>query len=151
MNYSYPQQTFQDVPDEIALALSISGCPLRCKGCHSTETYDPNFGEKLTIEVLTTLISKFKHTSCILFYGGEWDLIELTKMILYVKTLNLKVCLYTGHNLSFFTDDFIHLLDYIKVGKFIKSKGNLTNPKTNQRFYEITNDILINKTFRFQS
>lgn len=30
--------TFQDVPNEISLALSISGCQLKCKGCHSSFT-----------------------------------------------------------------------------------------------------------------
>ena len=27
--------TTQDVPDELALAISLSGCPIHCKGCHS--------------------------------------------------------------------------------------------------------------------
>ena len=46
MFYSYPQEVLQEVPGEISLALSISGCPLRCKGCHSTETYKTDFGNR---------------------------------------------------------------------------------------------------------
>ena len=70
MNYSHPFVTVQDVPDEIALAISISGCPLRCKGCHSAFTRDPNYGSKLDYESLTKLLNKHKLISCVCFYGG---------------------------------------------------------------------------------
>ena len=26
---------FQEVPDEVTLAINISGCPHKCEGCHS--------------------------------------------------------------------------------------------------------------------
>ena len=26
---------FQEIPDEVTLAVNISGCPCRCHGCHS--------------------------------------------------------------------------------------------------------------------
>lgn len=35
MKYSDAQVVFAEVPDEITLAISISGCPNRCPGCHS--------------------------------------------------------------------------------------------------------------------
>lgn len=149
MNYSYPQQTFQEVPGEITLALSISGCPLRCKGCHSTETYDTTFGSELSIDSLDILLKKFKHTSCVLFYGGEWIMEELVEMINHIKEKGLKVCLYTGRDLTYFEEEFIHSLDYIKVGRYKERKGNLSSPTTNQRFYEVTNDGLVNKTRLF--
>ena len=76
-------EVFQEVPGEISLALSISGCPLRCKGCHSTETYKTNFGTELTDTELDRLLEKHKHISCVLFYGGEWEISTLTK---YLKT-----------------------------------------------------------------
>ena len=26
---------FQEIPDEVTLAVNLSGCPCRCPGCHS--------------------------------------------------------------------------------------------------------------------
>jgi len=146
MHYSYPQQTFQEVPGEITLALSISGCPLRCKNCHSAETYPIDFGSKLTKDELDRLLKKFRHTSCVLFYGGEWNMEELITFINYIKEKGLKVCLYTGRKLNYFEDEFIKSLDYIKVGPYKERKGNLSSPTTNQRFFKIKNGELINKT-----
>lgn len=149
--YSYPQQTFQEVPGEITLALSISGCNLRCKGCHSTETYQYDFGNELTTLELEKLLKKFKHTSCVLFYGGEWNLPKLNELIEYIKNLGLKICLYTGRNLSYFSKNFISSLNYIKTGAFVESKGNLNNPLSNQKFYEIQNSNLLEKNYLFHS
>lgn len=148
--YSHPQQTFQEVPGEITLALSISGCNLKCKGCHSTETFPPTYGYELTTEELSKLLKKFRHTSCVLFYGGEWNLPYLTEMIDFVKRSGLKFCLYTGRNLSYFDNDFISKLDFIKVGPYIEKKGNLTSPNTNQKFFQLKPDGFIDKTHLFQ-
>lgn len=148
MNYSYPQETLQEIPGEITIAISISGCNLDCKNCHSKETHDLEFGEFLTTTVIDNLINKY--TTCFLFYGGEWLLDELEFFIDYVKTKNIKVALYTGRNLSFFSEEFIHKLDFIKVGPYIELKGNLRSKNTNQIFYEIKDKILINKTYLFK-
>jgi anaerobic ribonucleoside-triphosphate reductase activating protein len=148
--YSNPQQTFQDVPDEISLALSISGCKLRCMDCHSKETYPANYGYELTIDELDRLLKKFRHTTCVLFYGGEWDLPYLIELITHIKNKGLKCCLYTGMPISYFTDDFIHLLDFIKIGHYIKKMGALNSPHTNQKFFEINQTELVDKTHLFQ-
>ena len=134
MYYSYPQIVLQEVPGEISLALSISGCPLRCKGCHSTETYDPNFGTELTEDELNRLLKKYKHISCVLFYGGEWELETLTNYLKLIKNKGLKTCLYTGFELEFFDYEFLKNLNYIKTGPYIKELGGIGSPTTNQKF-----------------
>jgi anaerobic ribonucleoside-triphosphate reductase activating protein len=73
MRFSYPQIYLQEVPGEISLGISISGCQINCKGCHSKETWNPTFGTELNIQTIDDLITKNKRISCILFYGGEWD------------------------------------------------------------------------------
>lgn len=140
MNYSHPFVTVQDVPDEIALAISISGCPLRCKGCHSAFTRDPNYGSKLDYESLTKLLNKHKLISCVCFYGGEWDS-ELPEMIKIVKSYNLKFCLYTGLELNQVPEKILNLLDYIKVGPYIESLGPLGSPNTNQKFIKLKKEL----------
>ena len=136
MNFSYPQIVLTEVPGEISLALSISGCPLRCKGCHSTETYDTNFGEKLTYEKIDKLLNK--HVTCVLFYGGEWNPEELIKFLKYINAKKLKTCLYTGYELDFIPKEILNELDFIKTGSYNASLGGLNNKNTNQKFISLT-------------
>lgn len=150
MYFSYPQETYSEIPDEISLAISISGCGLACKGCHSTETWDPEFGRELTTNELDKLFKKYKYSTAVLFYGGEWNLEELEYFIEYTKKYNKKVCLYTGLELEDFSDDFINKLDFIKVGKYNQQLGGLQSKKTNQKFFKIEQGELIDWTYKFQ-
>ena len=137
------QITTQDVPDEITLAISLSGCPLHCKGCHSSFTWKPDFGEILTDEKLEHLIVKNKYISCVLFYGGEWKLQRLLEMIAIVKKYGLKVCLYTGLTMEEVREqkaELFDVLDYIKVGRWVEALGGLNKKTTNQRLYRIERD-----------
>ena len=36
MKYVDTKVVFAEIPDEITLAISISGCPCHCPGCHSS-------------------------------------------------------------------------------------------------------------------
>lgn len=38
---------FQEIPDEVTLAVNISNCPCRCPGCHSRYLWG-DVGEPLT-------------------------------------------------------------------------------------------------------
>jgi len=138
MRFSYPQIHLQEVPGEISLALSISGCSLKCKGCHSTETWDKNFGTELTIDELNRLILKNEGISCVLFYGGEWEPEELVTYLKYVKSKNLKTALYSGlDNIEDISENIINNLDYLKIGKFIEELGGLNSENTNQRIIKL--------------
>lgn len=149
LKYSYPQEVFQEIPGEISLALSISGCPLGCKNCHSSETWDKDFGKELTIGEIDILLKRFKHISCVLFYGGEWQLNDLIIIIDHIKKkYGLLIGLYTGNELSFFQTHFLKKIDFLKTGIYIESKGNLNSKNTNQNFY-ILNNGLINKEIKF--
>jgi anaerobic ribonucleoside-triphosphate reductase activating protein len=133
MNFSYPQIVLTEVPGEISLALSISGCPFKCKGCHSKETWNKYFGEKLTIDKLNSIIEKNRHISCVLFYGGEWDKEELKKYLKFIKNKGLKTALYSGMNTML--SDLEPLLDYYKIGEYIQHLGGLEYKRTNQKLY----------------
>lgn len=144
LHFSYPQIVLEEVPDEISLALSISGCPLRCFNCHSEETYDPSFGEPLTAVKMYELLNR-KHITCVLFYGGEWKPEQLISLIDIVKKKNLKVCLYTGKLFNDIPKDIISRLNYIKVGAYNHELGGLSSSKTNQKFFNLdTNEDITN-------
>ena len=141
--------TTQDVPDELALAISLSGCPIHCKGCHSAFTWDPFFGELLTDDMFRNIIKNNKYASCVLFYGGEWQLERLLELIEIAKEYNLKVCLYTGLELEKVDKKLINSLDYLKVGPYIEQLGGLNKKTTNQKMYKIENGKLIDITNKF--
>lgn len=141
--------TTQDVPDELALAISLSGCPIHCKGCHSAFTWDPFFGELLTDDMFRNIIKKNKYASCVLFYGGEWQLERLLELIEIAKEYRLKVCLYTGLELEKVDKKLINSLDYLKVGPYIEQLGGLNKKTTNQKMYKIENGKLIDITNKF--
>lgn len=51
--------TLLEVPKEVSLAFTISGCQLKCKGCHSSYLWNRENGKELTEEVLSLPFSPF--------------------------------------------------------------------------------------------
>lgn len=131
--YAYPQIVVEEVPNEIALAISLSGCPLACKGCHSSETWDTTFGKPINTVILEALIKLNKHASCILFYGGEWAPLELEELFKACQKASLKICLYTGLELDQVPTNLLSYINIIKVGRYKEELGGLGTSTTNQR------------------
>ena len=72
LRYINTDIVFQEFPDEVTLAINISGCPCRCPGCHSQFLW-ANRGDELTAETLSALIHGAKDTiTCVGFMGGRW-------------------------------------------------------------------------------
>lgn len=137
----------QEVPNEISLCISICGCPLRCKGCHSPFLWKENNGAEFTAELLQKLITRYEGMiTCVLFMGGEWHAHELITMMDICKNHHLKTCLYTGQ-------DYVHFgllkkLDYIKTGPWISNLGGLDTETTNQKFREVRSGKNLNYLFK---
>ena len=142
MKYTGTTLSFQEVPGEVSIAISISNCPHRCPGCHSAYLRE-DVGEELTTSTLLDVIAPYKaqHTgqytiTCICFLGGEQHKDELITLLKFVKEdLHLNTCLYTGS--LYVRPEVEELLDYVKFGPYIESKGPLTSETTNQRFYKL--------------
>lgn len=146
--YDYPQIVLREVPNEISLALSIFGCNLKCKGCHSKETWDKNNGKELSYNELDNLIKKHKYITCVLLYGGEWQMEDLYNICLKIKQYNIKICLYTGLNIDNpILQKIINILDYIKVGSYKEELGALESKTTNQRFFELKEGKIVKEHF----
>ena len=170
LKYANTQVVFPEVPNEISLAINITGCTIHCKGCHSQWLWS-NKGKELTKYELTSLIEKNKGITTVLFMGGDNFIEQLTERARNIKYHypNLKVAWYSGRdNLedsrSSRIKELMTFLDYIKVGPYIKQLGGLDNPNTNQKFYRIdrvpaveghpelgTKLKLIDQTYLFQS
>lgn len=143
---------FQEVPNEVTLAINISGCPYKCEGCHSEYLWEYE-GDYISDD-LYNLINKYnKLITCVCFMGGDQNPIDLIYCLNIVKQFGLKTCLYSGKDsLSSLTSAGISdCCDYIKVGHYDKRLGGLESLITNQKFYSRINGNLINTTYLFQN
>ena len=146
-NSFQPQVCFQEVPDEVALAFTITGCPLRCQGCHSQDSWDPQIGIELNRLTFEGYLHRYQGlVSCILFFGGEWNPQALIEKLLISKTMGLKTCLYTGKDKV--PQKIVQQLDFLKTGAWLPTRGGLEKPTTNQRFMDLKTGNLLNYKFR---
>ena len=95
--------TFSEVPDEISLCINLSGCPHKCKGCHS-EYLQQDIGTVLTTQMLDKIIESNSGVTCVCFMGGDnhliilrWDLMlkhwDLLLTVILIKGFTPKVLL----------------------------------------------------------
>lgn len=136
LKYLYCKEIFAEVPSEITLGVSISGCQIRCQGCHSRELWEDK-GILLTMEELQNLLDKHKGITTLLLLGGEHDIDTLTELFQYAYK-KVKTAWYCG--LDMIPKDklgIMQYLDYLKLGHYDHELGGLNSPTTNQRFYQI--------------
>ena len=126
---------FQEVPNEISLAINISGCPYKCRGCHSSYLWE--YKGRYVGDDIEALINEHDGITCVCFMGGDQNPQELNELIDYVRLRGLKVCLYTGND---DIPDGIHNLNYLKIGHYVEKYGGLDKPTTNQKFYVVHDD-----------
>jgi anaerobic ribonucleoside-triphosphate reductase activating protein len=146
LNYSI---VLEDVPDEISLAFNITGCPQRCRGCHSPELRDPNIGNVLTIEKLDEILKKYgNYISCVVFFGGDWNEDQLITLLRFIKFRysKLKLCLYSGR--ASVSQRILSHLDYIKLGPYVEALGALNSKTTNQVFIRLSDGANLNHLFQ---
>lgn len=122
---------FQEVPDEVTLAINISGCPHKCEGCHSKYLWE--YEGNYISDDLDGLIEKYKGLiTCVCFMGGDQNPGDLHRCIYKVKDNNLKVALYTGLDNVAFLGGILEKCDYIKYGHYNAKLGGLDCATTNQ-------------------
>lgn len=132
---------FQEVPDEVTLAIDISNCPCHCKGCHSLFLWKDE-GIPLTEESLTDLILPYEgELTCIGFMGGDISPEEVARLSVFVHEhfKTLKTAWYSGRQLLPKGFDAT-VFDYVKLGPYIEEKGPLKSETTNQRMYRLNKE-----------
>lgn len=142
---------FQEIPNEVTLAVNLSNCPNFCKGCHSPYLWK-NTGEVLSENAINSLLEKYGNAiTCFCFMGGDAapQEVERLSVFLRLKTKGrLKTGWYSGKN-NFPTDCSLKNFDYIKLGPYLKDLGGLDSATTNQRFYKIEEGKMIDITYCF--
>lgn len=141
MKYVDTKVVFREVPDELTLAINISGCPVKCPGCHSSYLTQ-DIGEILDRESLCKLIKANPGISCVSFMGGDADPAFISTLAEFVHSSypRIKTCWYSGRDLDN-ARPYLGNLDFIKVGPYIDEFGPLDKETTNQRFYRIEHSV----------
>ncbi|MBR3433466.1 MAG: 4Fe-4S cluster-binding domain-containing protein [Bacteroidaceae bacterium] len=152
LKYVDTKEVFAEIPDEITLAISISGCPIRCKGCHSKYLWD-DVGEPLSVSSLSAMLADHAGISCVCFMGGDQSPQEINTLARWVKeNTDVRTAWYSG------ADEIspaieLGCLDYLKTGHYSEKSGPLNSPTTNQILWRIehkeSENNLVNITSRF--
>ena len=127
---------FQEIPDEVTLAIHISGCPCHCPGCHSHYLWE-DIGLPLNTDAIDAFINEYgRNITCIAFMGGDGDPkgVDMLAQYIHEEHPQYKVAWYSGRvriTSAVNKSDF----DYIKVGPYLKHLGPLKSTTTNQRLY----------------
>ena len=151
LKYANTDVVFQEIPDEVTLAINITNCPCHCPGCHSKYLWEDT-GLPLNTDALDDFIDQYgRSITCIAFMGGDCDPKGVNMLAQYIHEEHpeFKVAWYSGR---LRVPSFINKadFDYIKVGPFIRHLGPLNKPTTNQRFYrKLDNGTFEDITSRF--
>lgn len=147
MNFATCDIVFQEVPGEISLSFTMTGCKLACRGCHSVYLWNPKNGTELTDSILLDNIQRYSGMiTTVLFFGGEWDESRLLELLKICKSHSLKTALYTG--LTDVSSELKSNLTYLKVGPWISTLGGLNSPTTNQKMIKLETNEVLNHLFK---
>jgi anaerobic ribonucleoside-triphosphate reductase activating protein len=142
LKYYNAMVVFEEIPDEITLAINITNCPCHCPGCHSKFLWE-DVGTELTDDELRRIMDENDGITCVCFMGGDANPKEVNDLAGVVITRNtcrqwpLKVAWYSG--MDELSDEIdIGRFDYIKLGHYDNELGPLNKKTTNQRLYQVT-------------
>ena len=148
LKYLNTQVTFSEVPDEITLCINITGCKIGCKNCHSSYLAE-DIGNELNGNSIKELINNNKGITCICFMGGDSNPLEVDALAQWVKiNYPIKTAWYSGRQ-ELSKDINPNNFNFIKLGPYIEDLGPLNSKTTNQRFYKIEKDKLVDITNLF--
>lgn len=134
LKYANYDIVFQEIPDEVTLAINISNCPNRCEGCHSPYLWK-DVGKCLDVDELEALVKSYKSSiTCVCFMGGDAAPDEVSRLATQIKQRynDLRVGWYSGRN-ELPQNVASTPFDYIKIGRYDARYGPLDSPTTNQR------------------
>lgn len=149
IRYAGMSVSFSEVPDRVALVFYISGCPRSCPGCHSPQL-QKDIGMPLTVDALLSYCKEYLGMfDCVCFMGEGKSWPELARLMLELNIRGIPSGVYTGADeVPYYIK---RLASFVKTGPYIESKGALTSPTTNQRFYQIAHkDSMTDVTYKFQ-
>lgn len=150
------------IPNDFAAApgvcttFFVQGCPIKCPGCHNSETWDFEGGKEFNAEVLDKLeedllANGINRTLCIM--GGEplcQENLFLTTMIVTEmkhRLPDLKIWIWTGYEYKDILEEesnpkikyILETVNGLVTGPFIQSLRDITLPMRGSSNQEIIN------------
>ena len=133
LKYADYDIVFQEIPDEVTLAINLSNCPHHCPGCHSPYL-QRNTGKELNRTTLSGLLRMYgKSVTCVCFMGGGCRFRRSVRLGLFCpgrverKTKNSLV-----FRMQYSTGQFLHpVFRFHQVRSLYPIVGRLA-PKNNQ-------------------
>ncbi len=152
LKYVNTDVVFQEIPDEVTLAINLSNCPCRCPGCHSKFLWGDH-GQVLEEKTIDAFVAEFgSDISCVCFMGGDAEPQEVDRLASYLRKTytDKKIAWYTGRTLISRLINRANF-DYIKVGPYIAHLGPLKSKTTNQRLFSLDHEKreMVDITSRF--
>ncbi len=143
--------TFQEVPNEVSLVLTVSGCPLRCPGCHSPWLREDT-GRPVLDDLKKLIDSYYPEITCVCMMGtGSTQILDTHEFSAVSEIVRsypgLKLCVYTGFD--DFPDQWVIFPDYLKLGPYKEELGGLASPSTNQRMFKLDHGEYVDITSEF--
>ena len=131
---------FQEIPDEVTLAVNLTGCPCHCPGCHSPHLWE-DIGEPLDAATLRKLYAGYAgEVTCICLMGGDGDPAAVAQLCAFIRQeMGLRSGWWSGRDILPAGEALRHY-DYVKTGPYIAARGGLKSPATNQRLYRVHHD-----------
>lgn len=125
-------------------ALYVSGCPIRCKGCHNKQLWDINSGIEMSVKEICDSLNIDDFNISIL--GGEpmmqYDgILQLCKLI-KEQYPHKTIWLWSGYTIDDIKDKYSEILHYVDVivdGPFLEQFATpnlLWRGSTNQHIIE---------------
>ena len=150
LKYVTTEIVFQEIPDEVTLAVNIAGCPCRCPGCHSPHLWRDE-GQPLDEEALCRLVEQYGNDiTTVALMGGDAAPAEVDRLVCALRKRfpHIRTAWWSGRaRLS--PQICLGNFDYIKLGPYLAHLGPLKSPTTNQRLYRVSDNTLHDITSRF--
>lgn len=138
----------------VACTIFFSGCKHYCKGCHSKDTWDFNYGKKVTddlINIINSEIDKRPFLSALVLSGGDpmYSASEVIKFVDKIHVPKNNIWCYSGFKFEDIQKDknMKQLLDKCNVlidGQFEENKKDLTlkfRGSSNQRAIDVKKSL----------
>lgn len=143
--------TCNELPDKMAYALELGACKQHCVGCHSPELQEEDVSLTSLLDILEEAQDAIDAgANAIVVMGGtnnnhitDESLIALLRDLAFIAPTGL----YSG------SDDEEHdkmiavegHCTWLKTGPYVEALGGLESPRTNQRFYYISQSYRLDK------
>lgn len=117
---------------EPSFVIWTQGCPIRCKGCWNTHTWDSKGGITMNIESIFNSIKEQKYSKTlpirsVTILGGEpfYQYEELYRLAGLIKTLDIGIIVYSGYEkeeiIKMNKDSIFSIIDVLIYGRYIES------------------------------